>query len=56
MVWLGLPGVIRLSSEDELIVSTKFSLPSRILSSVNKMLNLARVFPAGNVIVYGPEL
>ena len=55
MAWLGLPGVTRLSGEDELIVSTKVSLPSTRLSLVNGILNAVRVCPAENVTVYGPE-
>ena len=52
----GLPTVTLLGSEDELIVSLKFSFPSNILSSVIRTSNVAVVSPAENMTLYGPEL
>ena len=51
----GSPIVILLGSEDELIVSRKYSFHSNILSSFTGTLNVAVVTPAANVTVYGPE-
>ena len=51
----GVPRVTSSGSDDESIVSVKFSLPSNIVSSVIGTLNVAVVDPAGNVTVYGPE-
>ena len=55
VVRLGLPMVTPLGSEDWLIVSTKFSFSSKMLSSFNETLNGTLVTLAGNVTVYGPE-
>ena len=48
--------VKRPGSEVSSIVSKNFSFPSNILSSVNEILNVANVTPAGNMTVYGPEV
>ena len=55
VVWLGSPTITPVGSEDELMVSIKFSSPSNILSLFIETLNVARVCPVGNVTVYGPE-
>ena len=55
VVWLGLPMVTPLGSEDWLMVSTKFSFSSSRLSSFKETLNGTLVTSAGNVTVYGPE-
>ena len=55
MVSLSVLTIIPVGSDDALIVSTKFSFISNILSSFIEMLNGALVSPAENVTVYGPE-
>ena len=52
----GIPTVPPVGSEDESIVSIKFSLPSNIISLFIGISNGTLVIPAGNVTVYGPEV
>ena len=54
VVILGLPMVTPLGSEDWLMVSTKFSFSSSMLSSFSETLNGTLVTLAGNVTMYGP--
>ena len=50
-----LPVATRLGSEDESMLSIKFSLCSNKLSSFIGIVNGTLVTPTGNVTVYGPE-
>ena len=55
---VALPGVPRVTPSGRvlpIIVTSKVSSPSNILSSVIGILNGTVVVPAGNVTVYGPE-
>ena len=45
-----------LGSELFIIVSTKDSFPSSIVSLITDILNATLVTPAGNMTSYGPEL
>ena len=56
VAWSGLPIITSPGSEDESMLSIKFSLPSDIPSSFIGISNGTLVSPAGNVTVYGPEL
>ena len=52
----GLPTVTLLGSEEGLILSVKFSLPSNMLSSLIETLRKATVTSAVKVILYVPEV
>ena len=56
VAWPGLLTLTLLGNEETLISICKFSLFSKMLSSVIGILNEAVVSPAGNVTEYGPKV
>ena len=55
VTWSRLLTVTPLVSEDESIITLKYSFPSNKLSSVTEIWIKALVSPAANVTEYGPE-
>ena len=55
VTWSRLLTVTPLVSEDESIITLKYSFPSNKLSSVIEICKKALVSPAANVTEYGPE-